>query len=109
MCEVCNDEAKSEEVGVAAIPGVPCSISWCRSCLEHEAFPSWVFDHDFIYVAEGNLEGLNDWAKQRVTWADGKYIGFLEYIKRITPEQIQTELLKYRDAAEAAQRDYYGS
>lgn len=92
MCEVCNNESGGRDVGVAAVPGVPMSISWCDKCLEALAFPAFVFDHDFIFVAEGDLANLDGWAKNRVTWADGKYMGFLEYVKRITPEQVQKEL-----------------
>lgn len=95
MCEVCHGETKSEEVGVAAIPGVPCSISWCQSCLNHDAFPSWVFEYDFIFVAQGDLNNLNEWARQRVCWADGKYIGFEEYVKRISPERVKKEQESY--------------
>ena len=98
MCEVCNGESGGQEVGVACIPGVPMSISWCSECLKHDAFPSFVFDHDFIFVAQGHLDALNEWAKERVCWADGKYIGFLEYVKRITPEQIDKENKEYEDA-----------
>jgi len=97
MCEVCHDESGGKEVGVACIPGVPMSISWCSECLKHEAFPAFVFEHDFIFVAQGNLEALNEWAKERVCWADGKYIGFLEYVKRITPEQVEKELKEYEE------------
>jgi hypothetical protein len=92
MCEVCHGESGGEEVGVACIPGVPMSISWCSECLKHEAFPSFVFDYDFIFVGEGDLNHLNDYAKNRVTWFDGKYVGFLDYVKRITPEQVKQEL-----------------
>ena len=96
MCEVCNGESGGVEVGVASIPGAPMSISWCSECLNHDAFPSFVFDHDYIFVARGDLTALNEWARQRVTWSDGKYIGFEEYIKRITPEQIQKENEEYQ-------------
>jgi hypothetical protein len=95
MCDCCHDESGGTDVGVASIPGVPMSISWCDSCLKHEAFPSFVFDHDWIFVAEGHPEALNEWALQRVCWADGRYMPFLEYVKRITPEQIKKELDEY--------------
>ena len=98
MCDVCNNESGGKEVGVACIPGVPCSISWCDNCLRNDVFPSWVFDHDFIFVAEGKLENLNEWGRNRVTWADGKYIGFEEYVKRISPEQVEKELKEYARA-----------
>jgi hypothetical protein len=94
-CEVCKGESGGEFVGVAAIPGVPMSIGWCRSCLQHEAFPAFVFEHDFIFIAEGDLANLNEWGRSRVTWADGRYMGIEEYVKRITPEQVKKELAEY--------------
>jgi hypothetical protein len=98
MCDCCHGESGGREVGVAAIPGVPMSIQWCSECLKHDAFPAFVFDHDFIFVALGSLENLNDWAKERVCWFQGKYIGFLDYVKHITPEQVEKELLEAADA-----------
>ena len=98
MCECCNNESGGTEVGVAAIPGVPCSISWCNECLKHNAFPNWVFEHDFIFVANGDSNNLNEWGRNRVTWADGRYMSFLEYVKRITPEQVKQELDAYNQA-----------
>jgi hypothetical protein len=97
MCEVCNGESGGTEVGVAAISGVPCSISWCDNCLKNDAFPSWVFDHDFVFVAHGDTNNLNEWARQRVTWSDGKYIGFMEYVKRITPEEVSRQKKEYEE------------
>jgi hypothetical protein len=76
MCEICNNESGGIDVGVASIPGVPCSIEWCSECLKQNAAPVWVFEHDFIFVAEGNLENLAPWARERVTWCDGKYVPF---------------------------------
>lgn len=35
-CQCCNDEPS---VGVAAIPGIPVSISWGRKCLEAGVIP----------------------------------------------------------------------
>jgi hypothetical protein len=66
--------------------------------LDNDATPSWVFEHDFIHVAGGKLENLNEWARSRVTWADGKYIPFDEYVKRITPEQIAKEIEEFDKA-----------
>ena len=51
--------------------------------------PTFVFDHDFIFVADGDVERLHPWARQRWTWADGRYMQFDEYVKRITPEMIR--------------------
>lgn len=90
-CEVCKNESGGTDVGVASIPGVPMSIMWCDECLKRDCAPSFIFEHDFIFLANGDLSLLNDWAKRRVTWADGRYVDFEEYVKRFTPEQIAEE------------------
>ena len=95
MCDVCKNESGGKDVGVASIPGVPMSIMWCDECLKRDSAPSFIFEHDYILLAEGDLDELNDWAKSRETWADGRYMTFMEYIERITPEQIQKELAAY--------------
>ena len=82
-------------MGVASIPGVPMSITWCSECFKRDSAPSFVFDHDFIFIAEGDLGRLNEWAKQRETWADGRYMSFTEYVQRITPAEVQRKLLEY--------------
>ena len=96
-CEVCHNKSGGTDVGVASIPGVPMSIMWCSECLKRDCAPSFVFDHDFVFVAEGNLEALNEWAKTRETWADGRYMSFLEYVGRIPPEEVQRQLKEYEE------------
>ena len=90
-CEICDNESGGYDVGVAAIPGVPISIMWCSECIKRDCAPTFVFEHDFIFVAGGNLKALNDWAKQRETWADGRYVGFIEFVQRITPEEVERQ------------------
>lgn len=97
-CDVCHGESGGTFVGVASVPGAPVSIAWCSECLQRDSAPSWVFDHDFVYVAGGDVENLVDWARSRVTWADGGYIGFDEYVKRITPEDVAKQLAEYEQA-----------
>jgi hypothetical protein len=92
MCEICNGESGGIDIGVASIPGVPMSIMWCDECLKRDCAPSFVFEHDFIFVAEGNLDALNEWSKQRETWADGRYASFTEYVQRITPDEVARRL-----------------
>jgi hypothetical protein len=101
-CEVCNNESGGIDVGVASIPGVPMSIMWCNECLKRDCAPSFVFDHDYVFVAEGNLEVLNDWSKSRETWADGRYMPFTEYVQRISSTEVQRQLSSYIDALKAA-------
>lgn len=103
-CDVCHGESGGEYVGVASIPGVAMSIAWCSECLKRDAAPVFVFEHDFVFVAEGKLENLNLWARSRVTWVEGKYIGFDEYVKRITPEEVQRQLKEYEQAEKAREQ-----
>jgi hypothetical protein len=60
--------------------------------------PPFVFDHDFVFVAEGNLDALAEWALERSTWIEGRYMPFREYIKRWTPEKVAEELANYERA-----------
>ena len=93
-CEICHGESGGAYAGVASIPGVPVSISWCTECLKRDTAPAFVFEHDFIFVAGGDLTQLHPWALERETWADGKYMKFTEYVKRFTPEYVQHELAR---------------
>lgn len=97
-CEVCNNKSGGTDVGVAAIPGVPCSIMWCSECIKRDCAPSFVFDHDYVFVADGNLDALNDWSKSRVTWADGRYMTFTEYVQRISAADIARQQKDFADA-----------
>lgn len=105
MCHICNNESGGKDVGVAAIPGVPMSIMWCDECLKRDTAPSFVFDHDWSYVAFGDLDNLNDWAKQRETWHDGRYMSFTEYIKTIPPEQVEKDIAEYEAAMRGEEID----
>jgi len=103
MCDVCNNESCDKDVGVASIPGVPMSIMWGNKCLNNPlgiVIPSFTVDYLFIFVALGHLENLIDEVKEYFTWADGKYIRFDEYVKRITPEQVEKELDEYAKKGE---------
>lgn len=91
VCEVCGGQSGGKHAGVASIPGVPMSIAWCDECLKRNTAPAFIFEHDFIFVAGGDLKNLAEWARDRETWADGKYIAFDEFVKRITPEMILEE------------------
>lgn len=97
-CDLCHGESGGSYVGVACVPGAPVSIAWCSECLSRDCAPTWIFDHDFIFVAGGNLDGLDEWARQRETWADGRYVTFDEYVRRITPERVARELAEFDEA-----------
>jgi hypothetical protein len=97
-CDVCNNESGGAFVGVAAVPGAPMSIAWCSECLSRNSAPAFIFEYDFVYVANGDVDALNDWARSRVTWADGRYIPFEEYVKRLTPEWVKEQMDEYERA-----------
>lgn len=103
-CEVCGGESGGRPVGVAAVPGAPTSIAWCSECLARDCAPRWIFDHDFVHVAGGDVEALNEWARSRQTWVDGRYVTFDEYVKRITPEMVATQIAEFEAAATAGSR-----
>jgi hypothetical protein len=88
ICEVCGGQSGGRHIGVACIPGAPMSIAWCDECLHRDTAPAFIFEFDFIHVAGGNLANLAEWARDRETWADGRYISFDEFVKRITPEMV---------------------
>jgi hypothetical protein len=104
-CDVCNGESGGEFVGVAAIPGAPISIAWCRTCLAQNAVPTFIFDYDYVHVAGGDATRLNEWARSRTTWIDGAFVRFDDYIiTRWTPERVQAEL----DAYDQSRKDDSG-
>lgn len=98
ICEVCHGESGGTFVGVASIPGAPMSIAWCTECLARESAPAFVFDHDFVFVAGGDVTQLVDWARARVTWVDGRYVHFDEYVSRISPEDVARMQAEYEAA-----------
>ena len=100
-CDVCGNASGGTFVGVAAVPGAPLSIAWCDQCLARDAVPPYVFDHDFVFVANGDLRALHDWARDRVTWVDGRYVPFDEYVQRFTPEDVQRMQDEYEAACRA--------
>lgn len=79
------------------------SIMWCTECLKRDCAPAFVFEHDYIFVAEGDLNALNEWSKTRETWADGRYMTFTDYVARISPEQVAKELQTFEDLVEATE------
>ena len=97
-CETCGGQSGGTHVGVASVPGNAYSATWCTECLQRNTAPAWIFDHDFVFVAGGDLAALADWARARETWADGRYVPFDEYVQRITPERIAQEMKEFEDA-----------
>lgn len=107
VCDVCRGESNTDIAGVAAIPGAPISIAWCVTCLRRRnAVPTFILEHDYVYVAGGDLSRLAEWAVERETWADGRYMTFKEYVKRFSPEDVQRMITEYdRQASELGSDD----
>jgi len=60
-CDVCN---KNDEIGVACIPGIPCSAAYCQECLDANAHPWWAIVANTA-CCDG-LENCADWWKKMV-------------------------------------------
>lgn len=108
-CDVCGGESGEPYVGVAAVPGAPVSVAWCRGCLANHAVPRFVadtwlfleFDPEYM-VANGQapipLPDLDDfaelvrasmaeWALEQSVWIGGGY----KTIRDAIPELWQLE------------------
>jgi hypothetical protein len=97
-CEVCGGQSGGDFVGVASIPGAPMSIAWCNRCIGRDAIPEFIARHDFIFVAGGDLSRLAEWARERTVWADGRYMPFAEFVRRITREEVENAIAEYEAA-----------
>jgi hypothetical protein len=97
-CDICMGNSGGKFVGVFALTSGPMSVAYCDKCASQGAEPSFAFDYLYIHVANGKIENLRSEVLEMVTWVDGAYIKFRDYIKRITPEQIEKELRDYNDA-----------
>lgn len=76
-CEVCE---QNNSVGVAAVPGAPVSVAWCKTCLEEGAYgPIWVAKSTILTI--GGLENAEDWFKESLVFIDGKYVPIKEALK----------------------------
>lgn len=100
MCDVCNSESGSTDVGVAALPCGPMSVMWCKRCLQENAIPDFAANYLYIHVAGGVLSDLHESVLNYRIWENGVYIPFEEYVKRFTPEIVQAELAEYQRALE---------
>lgn len=60
-CEACNQRPG---IGVAAVPGCPVSVSYCRECLDANAHPYWVLVANTACV--GRYDDCADWWREMV-------------------------------------------
>jgi len=60
-CEVCD---KNEALGVAAVPGVPMSVAYCKECLEANSHPMYALIANTV-CAGGLDHTVEEW-KQMV-------------------------------------------
>lgn len=61
LCEVCD---QNESIGIAAMPGVPCSVAYCRECLDANAHPWGLLIANTACV--GGLKNVTPWWKEMV-------------------------------------------
>lgn len=106
MCDVCKDESGEPDVGVAAVPGAPVSLMWCKGCLLANAVPRFVVEvWAFSEFTEWDDDGteiqlpmpaeppdfpLAPWAGAMTIWM-GKERGYLP-VKDLWPELWRDEL-----------------
>lgn len=64
ICECCAK--KKPLVGVAGIPGLPMSITWCGDCLNAQVIPYWACIH-FLAMTNGDLTGLIPECQEMIT------------------------------------------
>jgi len=93
VCEVCEGSSGAELVGVAAVPGVPVSITWCRDCIDNNAVPAWIANG--MYIQLDGQDFADWWLEQRtpVSSNDGgplSYITLREYYE-LNSSQLDVE------------------
>lgn len=98
-CGVCGDESGGAYVGIAAVPGAPVSLGWCRNCLGNNAVPrfvaeAWLFG-GFAQADEPipgeapNPEVFADWVRGFTIWLDGQYVPFVDAVPRLWEEELR--------------------
>lgn len=82
MCDVCNNQSCTRDIGVAAIPTAPMSIMWGDKCLAHRPIcvPDFVFDY---WLSDIGADNLSPECSTWVTWHDGRYVPFTEYATNV--------------------------
>jgi len=61
ICDACG---KNKAVGVACVPMVPCSMAYCRECLQHNSHPMNVLIANTACI--GGLDNANEAWRQMV-------------------------------------------
>lgn len=77
VCECCKS---NQAIGVASIPGVPMSISWCQDCLEAGIAP-----YDIVVANTaccGGFDQVAEWWSELVERS-------LQYHKKTMPEFLE--------------------
>jgi hypothetical protein len=81
MCDVCDDESNSYDVGAACVPGHPLTIMWCRECLDRFAVPAWILEYELANLCDYNLAGISPIGRRRSTWYHHRYMTADEYFR----------------------------
>ncbi len=92
-CEACN---KNKAIGVAAVPGVPISVAYCKECLQANSHPMYVLVGNTACV--GGLEYANEGWKQVVMDSLKHQSKTLEWFN----EQVQEGIGKLNSLVEEA-------
>ena len=74
-CQVCNKENVATEVA-CSVTG-PVSFAYCATCYTSDAEPFWTLE----YILESTEGDIADWVKELITFHDGKYISWDEFVK----------------------------
>lgn len=61
ICNVCR---RNEAIGVACVPGVPCSVAYCVECLQANSHPMSVLIANTVCC--GGLSQCANWWKEMV-------------------------------------------
>lgn len=77
LCDCCHE---NPAIGIAAVPGVPMSIAWCRTCLEAEVAPYEILVANTACC--GGIEATAEWWSELVKRS-------LSYHKKILPEFLE--------------------
>lgn len=88
-CGCCHQQ--KEIVGVAAVPGIPMSIAWCRDCINADAIPYELCVTNTALI--GGRENAAEW------WLEGVVTPTLKYFNK-TLEQFDADVKNDMDLIE---------
>jgi hypothetical protein len=81
-CNVCEDELA---LGVAAVPGVPISVAYCRSCLQANAHPLWIL----VANTASAVSSAESWRHDAADWWQGMVDDTLHRLDKTEDEFVE--------------------